>query len=64
MNTASVAAFDGQIGQVAYSATKGAVVSFLVARIFFCLLKSKISLLSLISFPLPSSDRDVSTRST
>ncbi|CAB4862786.1 unannotated protein [freshwater metagenome] len=26
INTASVAAFDGQIGQVAYSATKGAVV--------------------------------------
>ena len=26
VNTASVAAFDGQIGQLAYSATKGAVV--------------------------------------
>ena len=26
MNTASVAAFDGQIGQLAYSASKGAVV--------------------------------------
>ena len=26
VNTASVAAFDGQIGQVAYSASKGAIV--------------------------------------
>jgi NAD(P)-dependent dehydrogenase (short-subunit alcohol dehydrogenase family) len=26
INTASVAAFDGQIGQVAYSASKGAIV--------------------------------------
>ena len=26
MNTASVAAFDGQIGQAAYSASKGAIV--------------------------------------
>lgn len=26
MNTASVAAYDGQVGQVAYSASKGAVV--------------------------------------
>eukprot|EP00957_Ditylum_brightwellii_P162533 12376942-Ditylum_brightwellii.AAC.1 len=26
INTASVAAFDGQVGQVAYSASKGAVV--------------------------------------
>jgi NAD(P)-dependent dehydrogenase (short-subunit alcohol dehydrogenase family) len=26
MNTASVAAYEGQIGQVAYSATKGAIV--------------------------------------
>jgi NAD(P)-dependent dehydrogenase (short-subunit alcohol dehydrogenase family) len=26
MNTASVAAFDGQIGQVAYAASKGAIV--------------------------------------
>lgn len=27
VNTASVAAFDGQIGQIAYSASKGAIVS-------------------------------------
>ena len=26
VNTASVAAFDGQVGQVAYAATKGGVV--------------------------------------
>jgi NAD(P)-dependent dehydrogenase (short-subunit alcohol dehydrogenase family) len=27
VNTASIAAFDGQIGQIAYSASKGAIVS-------------------------------------
>ena len=32
VNTASVAAFDGQIGQLAYSASKGAVVGHDAAR--------------------------------
>lgn len=30
VNTASVAAFDGQIGQAAYSASKGAVVGTVI----------------------------------
>lgn len=35
VNTASVAAFDGQIGQAAYSASKGAIVGIVVSFIFF-----------------------------
>ncbi len=35
INTASVAAFDGQIGQVAYSASKGAIVGKQYIRQFF-----------------------------
>jgi 3-hydroxyacyl-CoA dehydrogenase/3-hydroxy-2-methylbutyryl-CoA dehydrogenase len=34
VNTASVAAFDGQIGQAAYSASKGAIVGTVVIRFF------------------------------
>jgi len=35
VNTASVAAFDGQIGQAAYAASKGAVVGICVLFYFF-----------------------------
>jgi len=34
VNTASVAAFDGQMGQAAYSASKGAIVGTVVIRFF------------------------------
>lgn len=38
INTASVAAFDGQIGQAAYSASKGAVVGIVIFCFLFCIL--------------------------
>jgi len=53
VNTASVAAFDGQIGQAAYAASKGAVVGICVLFYFFIIyyLDTIKSVSELVNYP-------------